>query len=211
MQKIIIEMINKIAETIKENKDYLTDLDRAIGDGDHGVNLNRGFTKLKEESEKYVELSNNEIITKIAMTLISNVGGASGALYGTAFMKMGIFMKGKENISKEDIPEIINIGIEGIKMRGKSDIEEKTMLDTLVPFCNYLKENINKEIKIGLLFSEALEKAKSGRDSTIEMIAKKGRASYLKERSIGHLDPGAASSYMILETITEVLRGTGIW
>lgn len=210
MQKIIIEMINKIAETIKENKDYLTDLDRAIGDGDHGVNLNRGFTKLKEESEKYVELSNNEIITKIAMTLISNVGGASGALYGTAFMKMGIFMKGKENISKKDIPEIINIGIEGIKMRGKSDIEEKTMLDTLVPFCNYLKENINKEIKIGLLFSEALEKAKSGRDSTIEMIAKKGRASYLKERSIGHLDPGAASSYMILETITEVLRGNGI-
>lgn len=210
MQKIIIEIINKIAETIKENKDYLTDLDRAIGDGDHGVNLNRGFTKLKEESEKYVELSNNEIITKIAMTLISNVGGASGALYGTAFMKMGIFMKGKENISKEDIPEIINIGIEGIKMRGKSDIEEKTMLDTLVPFCNYLKENINKEIKVGLLFSEALEKAKSGRDSTIEMIAKKGRASYLKERSIGHLDPGAASSYMILETITEVLRGNGI-
>lgn len=210
MQKIIIEMINKIAETIKENKDYLTDLDRAIGDGDHGVNLNRGFTKLNEESEKYVELKNNEIITKIAMTLISNVGGASGALYGTAFMKMGIFMKGKENISKKDIPEIINIGIEGIKMRGKSDIEEKTMLDTLVPFCNYLKENINKEINIGLLFSEALEKAKSGRDSTIEMIAKKGRASYLKERSIGHLDPGAASSYMILETITEVLRGKGI-
>ncbi|MFA6708834.1 MAG: dihydroxyacetone kinase subunit DhaL [Fusobacterium sp.] len=210
MQKIIIEIINKIADVINENKDYLTDLDRAIGDGDHGVNLNRGFTKLKEESEKYVELKNNEIITKIAMTLISNVGGASGALYGTAFMKMGIFMKGKENISKKDIPEIINIGIEGIKMRGKSDIEEKTMLDTLVPFCNYLKENINKEINIGLLFSEALEKAKSGRDSTIEMIAKKGRASYLKERSIGHLDPGAASSYMILETITEVLRGKGI-
>lgn len=210
MQKIIIEIINKIADVINENKDYLTDLDRAIGDGDHGVNLNRGFTKLNEESEKYVELKNNEIITKIAMTLISNVGGASGALYGTAFMKMGIFMKGKENISKKDIPEIINIGIEGIKMRGKSDIEEKTMLDTLVPFCNYLKENINKEINIGLLFSEALEKAKSGRDSTIEMIAKKGRASYLKERSIGHLDPGAASSYMILETITEVLRGKGI-
>ncbi|MGO2117817.1 MAG: dihydroxyacetone kinase subunit DhaL [Fusobacterium sp.] len=210
MQKIIIEIINKIADVINENKDYLTDLDRAIGDGDHGVNLNRGFTKLKEESEKYVELKNNEIITKIAMTLISNVGGASGALYGTAFMKMGIFMKGKENISKEDIPEIINVGIEGIKMRGKSTIEEKTMLDTLVPFCDYLKENINKEIKLGLFFSEALEKAKSGRDSTIEMIAKKGRASYLKERSIGHLDPGAASSYMILETITEVLRGNGI-
>lgn len=210
MQKIIVEIINKIAETISKNKDYLTDLDRTIGDGDHGVNLNRGFTKLNEESDKYINLNDSEIVNKIAMTLISNVGGASGALYGTAFMKMGIFMKGKDSISKEDIPEIINIGIEGIKMRGKSDVEDKTMLDTLVPFCNYLKENNNKEIKIGLLFSEALEKAKEGRDSTIEMIAKKGRASYLKERSIGHLDPGAASSYMILETITDVLRGKGI-
>lgn len=210
MQKIIIELINKIAEVINTNKDYLTDLDRTIGDGDHGVNLNRGFSKIKEDAGGYSNLSDSEISNKIAMTLISNVGGASGALYGTAFMKMAIFLKGKENISKNDIPDIISVGIEGIKMRGKSDVQEKTMLDTLVPFSNYLKKNIQKEEKLNIIFSEALIKAKEGRDSTIDMLAKKGRASYLKERSIGHLDPGAASSYLILETITDVLRGKDI-
>lgn len=210
MQKIIMEIINRIAEIIYENKDYLTDLDRAIGDGDHGINLNRGLLKIKEDAEKYSSLSDSEISNKIAMTLISNVGGASGALYGTAFMKMAAYIKDKENISKNDIPNIFSAGIEGIKMRGKSDVGEKTMLDTLIPFSNYLKENIKKEEKLNIIFSEALEKAKEGRDSTIEMLAKKGRASYLKERSIGHLDPGAASSYMILETITDVLRGKEI-
>lgn len=210
MQEIIVEIINEVADEICKNKDYLTDLDRKIGDGDHGVNLSRGFVKIKAESNSYLKMNYSEIFNKISMTLISNVGGASGALYGTAFMKIGMAIRKKKEISFFDFPEILKEGIEGIKMRGKSDINEKTMLDTLVPFYNYLEKNIKKEGKIYVILSEALEKAKEGRDSTIDMIAKKGRASYLKERSIGHLDPGAASSYMVLKTIVEILRGKNI-
>lgn len=210
MQEIIVEIINEVADEICKNKDYLTDLDRKIGDGDHGVNLSRGFVKIRSESNSYLKMNYSEIFNKISMTLISNVGGASGALYGTAFMKIGMAIRKKKEISFFDFPEILKEGIEGIKMRGKSDINEKTMLDTLVPFYNYLEKNIKKEEKIYVILSEALEKAKEGRDSTIDMIAKKGRASYLKERSIGHLDPGASSSYMILKTIVEILKGKNI-
>ncbi len=207
MNGIIIEIIKKVSIVIEENKEYLTDLDRAIGDGDHGVNLSRGFKKLNEEADTYSSFKTpSEILNKIAMTLISNVGGASGALYGTAFMKMGASLKGKEELTKDMIPETLEAGINGIKSRGKSETGEKTMLDTLVPFEKFLKENIHNEMKLSEIFTAALEKAKEGRDSTRDIIATKGRASYLKERSIGHLDPGACSSYLILETITRTLK-----
>lgn len=210
MNEIVIEIIKEINKKIEENKNYLTDLDRAIGDGDHGVNISRGFRKLAEDSDTYMNLNLSELFNKIAMTLISNVGGASGALYGTAFMKIGMFCKNKEIFSKEDIQLALEEGIKGIESRGKSQVGEKTMLDTLVPFNKALKSHIEVSSKIFEAFELSLIEAKNGKDSTIDIIATKGRASYLKERSLGHLDPGATSSYLMLETITEVLKGANL-
>lgn len=200
----LIILVDKIADVIYENKDYLSELDRVIGDSDHGVNLSRGFQKIKEEKESLKNLSYSDFFNKIAMILISNVGGASGAIYGTGLMKVAQSLKGTSKLDRENIIKAADAMVEGIKMRGKAQCGEKTMLDTIVPVVETLKENKNEEL------NELLKKiqiiAKNGVDSTKDMKATKGRASYLGERSIGHLDPGAMSSYLIIDTICKNLK-----
>ncbi|MCQ8212868.1 dihydroxyacetone kinase subunit DhaL [Cetobacterium somerae] len=200
----LIILVDKIADVIYENKDYLSELDRVIGDSDHGVNLSRGFQKIKEEKESLKNLSYSDFFNKIAMILISNVGGASGAIYGTGLMKVAQSLKGTNKLDRENIIKAADAMVEGIKMRGKAQCGEKTMLDTIVPVVETLKENKNEEL------NELLKKiqiiAKNGVDSTKDMKATKGRASYLGERSIGHLDPGAMSSYLIIDTICKNLK-----
>ncbi|MDU1912335.1 dihydroxyacetone kinase subunit DhaL [Fusobacterium sp.] len=203
----LLKIIKEVSEKIIENKDFLTELDREIGDGDHGVNLARGFEKVKEELPNMQNMKPFEIFNKMAMILISNVGGASGALYGTALMKGASYLKTKEIITPEIIAETWNEMIKGIEMRGKAVLGEKTMLDTQIPAYKAFKIKADAGADIKECFEFAELEAKSGMESTKDIAATKGRASYLGERSIGHLDPGSVSSYLIIKTINDELKG----
>lgn len=200
----LITLIDKIADRIYENKDYLSELDREIGDSDHGVNLSRGFQKIKDESEILKTLNYSDCFNKMAMILISNVGGASGAIYGTGLMKVAQTLKGIDTLDRNNITKAAEAMVEGIKMRGKAQCGEKTMLDTIVPVVEVLKNN--KEDSLNILLKKIQIAAKEGMESTVNMLATKGRASYLGARSIGHIDPGAMSSYLIIDTICENLK-----
>ncbi|MBC2850738.1 dihydroxyacetone kinase subunit L [Cetobacterium sp. 8H] len=200
----ILEIVEKVADVINQEKDYLSELDRVIGDSDHGINLSRGFQKLIEEKDSLKDLNCSDFFNKIAMVLISNVGGASGAIYGTGLMKVAQSLKGKENLDLDTVIIASDAMLAGIKMRGKAEAGEKTMLDTIVPSVEALKQNKDKEFSVILENVELA--AKTGMESTKDMLATKGRASYLGERSIGHIDPGAMSSYLIIKTICENLK-----
>lgn len=200
-----LDIIEKICNVIIENKEELTELDRVIGDGDHGVNLSRGMEKVKEELPKLENLKPFEVLNKCAMLLMSNVGGASGALYATALMKAAASLKSKSEITPKDICEAWNEMILGIESRGKSAKGEKTMLDTLIPAYETFKSEIENGKDLKDSFASAEKAAKSGMESTKDMIATKGRATYLGERSIGHIDAGSLSSYLIIKTISENL------
>lgn len=198
------EIIHKMADIIIENKKYLTELDSAIGDGDHGINMTKGFKKVKEKLEAEEYDNNKELIKTLAMTLISTVGGASGPLYGTAFLNISKIIPDADF----DLDSIIEIGeaaVAGIQKRGKAEAGEKTMLDAIIPAVDSLKESKENGDSVEEALKKSKEKAKEGMKATIDMQATKGRASYLGERSIGHQDPGATSSYLIIKTIVEEL------
>lgn len=200
-----LDILNKVCEIIIENRDNLTELDRVIGDGDHGVNLSRGAEKVKDEIPKMEGLKPFEVLNKCAMLLMSNVGGASGALYATALMKGAAALKGKDEVLPEDVVNAWNDMILGIESRGKSTKGEKTMLDTLIPAYEAFKSEIESGKDLKVAFEVAEKSAKAGMESTKDMLATKGRATYLGERSIGHIDAGATSSYLIIKTIAESL------
>ncbi|MSS78392.1 dihydroxyacetone kinase subunit L [Anaerococcus sp. WCA-380-WT-2B] len=194
----IKKKISDISDTIIENKEYLTELDRQIGDADHGYNMAKGFTAVKiilEDDFKSVK----ELINKIAMTLISNVGGASGPLYGSFFMKFAQGLDDSDNINKKQFADAFSKGLDGVIMRGKAQINDKTMVDVLEPVSKALYEDKP--------YSEIVKLAKEKMEDTKEMKARKGRASYLGDRSIGHIDPGACSSYLMIETLMGDLDG----
>jgi len=197
-KKDVLVFIKAFKEKMKEHRQYLTDLDQAIGDGDHGINMDRGMKAVGEKLPAVEDKNIDDILKAVGMTLVSTVGGASGPLYGTAFMRAGMKMKGKETLEAADISEMFEAAIGGIISRGKATTGEKTMLDAIVP----AKEAYNKAIAEGKSITEALtiseQAAWDGVEYTKTIIATKGRASYLGERSIGHQDPGATSiSYLI--------------
>ena len=200
MKSRVYGCITEMADRIAEQKDYLTELDRAIGDADHGINMARGFEALREKLDPE-EQDIGAALGQAAMCLISNVGGASGPLYGTAFMRAAAPAKGKQKLTPAELLELLDAGIAGIKMRGKSETGEKTMLDALVP----AREALAEAVAAGAEPAEALKKmctaAQNGAEQTKEIRATKGRASYLGERSIGHVDPGAASSAILLGAV----------
>ena len=190
---------------MEAEKDFLTQLDNEIGDGDHGINLERGF---KAVLEKLPEVENGDIgglFKGVGMQLVSHVGGASGPLYGTAFMKAGNILKGKTEASAADFAAAMEAAIGGIKMRGKSEPGEKTMLDALCPAYKALSEAIDGGAELKEALEKAVDAAKEGVEYTKTIIATKGRASYLGERSIGHQDPGATSSLYMLEEMVKCL------
>lgn len=198
------EIIHEMADIIIENKKYLTELDSAIGDGDHGINMTKGFKKVKEKLEAEEYDNNKELFKTLAMTLISTVGGASGPLYGTAFLNISKIIPDADF----DLDSIIEIGeaaVAGIQKRGKAEAGEKTMLDAIIPAVDSLKESKENGDSVEEALKKSKEKAKEGMKATIDMQATKGRASYLGERSIGHQDPGATSSYLIIKAVVEEL------
>lgn len=201
----LLEIMKAMSEMIEANKDLLTDLDNVIGDGDHGINMARGSKAVMEKIPALVTKDSGAIFKDIGMVIVSSVGGASGALYGTAFMKAGDVLKGKMELSPEDFLAAFSASVTGIKMRGKSTIGEKTMLDALCPAERAMREAIQakKSLKEALLSAAA--EAEKGAERTKDLIATKGRASYLGERSLGHKDPGAVSSSFMLRAIADTL------
>lgn len=196
----LIQIVTAMAEVIQANKDFLTELDMPIGDSDHGINLARGFQAVVAKLPTLADKDVGTILKNVGMTLVSTVGGASGPLYGTAFMKAGGKMAGKAEVGLEDFLEMLNEAVEGIKMRGKSTTGEQTMLDAMVPALEAMRATAGTDSQ---RLQAGLAAAKEGVERTKDMIATKGRASYLGERSLGHQDPGATSFTLLLQTIVE--------
>lgn len=206
--KKIIAIITSIAKRITAEKDFLTQLDNEIGDGDHGINLARGFKSVEEKLPSLADKDIGAIFKCVGMQLVSTVGGASGPLYGTAFMKAGNVCKGKTELTPKDFIAAFDAAIGGIKMRGKAVEGEKTMLDALCPAYKALKAGIDAGKDFIDALKDGVDAATAGVEYTKTIIATKGRASYLKERSLGHQDPGATSSLYMLQTMLEILKGT---
>ena len=203
--KKLCEIIANMAEKIQEQKDFLTELDNEIGDGDHGINMARGFAAVKEKLPAMADKDVGAILNEVGMTLVSTVGGASGPLYGTAFMKAGMACKGMAEISGEDMLKALSAAIAGIKQRGKSEEGEKTMLDALCPAERALSEALEGGAALKDALGKAVNAAEAGLLHTRDIIATKGRASYLGERSLGHQDPGATSSLLMLQVMEAAL------
>ncbi|ADQ13515.1 dihydroxyacetone kinase subunit DhaL [Halanaerobium hydrogeniformans] len=198
------EILDKIADVIIENKKHLTKLDSAIGDGDHGINMARGFKEVKEKINGNNFETNQELLKSVAMTLISTVGGASGPLYGTAFLYISKVIPDAD-FTVDSLIEIGQSAVDGIQKRGKAEQGEKTMLDAIIPAVDALKESKENGDDLEEALQKCKAKAEEGMKATIPMQATKGRASYLGERSIGHQDPGATSSYLMIKTVVDEL------
>jgi len=203
--KKLIEIIDEIAKEMHEQKDFLTDLDIAIGDGDHGINMSRGFTQVQLKLPTLADKDIGTIFKTVGMVLVSTVGGAAGPLYGTAFMKAGMVTAGKNEIDAKDFIAVLDAAIDGISMRGKSKQGEKTMLDSLIPARDAFETEYNKNKDFKPAIKQAVDAANAGVEYTKTIIATKGRASYLGERSIGHQDPGATSSALMLKAIFDII------
>ncbi|MCF0186879.1 MAG: dihydroxyacetone kinase subunit L [Bacteroidaceae bacterium] len=197
----IINIIEKISSKIQEEKLFLTELDNVIGDGDHGINLARGFSEVENKLPTLADKNPGEVFKTVGMTLVSTVGGASGPLYGTGFMKMGMELKDTADVSMEDFLRAFQVAIDGISMRGKSTTGEKTMLDAMVPAKKAMDEAVAAGKSAKEAVADGVAAAKEGIEFTKTIAATKGRASYLGERSIGHQDPGATSFAMMLEIL----------
>lgn len=197
----LIVLTEKISAKIQAEKEFLTELDNVIGDGDHGINLARGFAEVEKKLPTLTEKVPGEVLKTIGMTLVSTVGGASGPLYGTGFMKMGMNLKDIADIQMEDFLRVFQDAIDGISMRGKSTTGEKTMLDAMVPAKKAMEEAVSAGKTAKEAVAAGVEAAKEGIEFTKTIAATKGRASYLGDRSIGHQDPGATSFTMMLEVL----------
>jgi dihydroxyacetone kinase-like protein len=198
-------IIADIAKVIEEQKQYLSDLDQAIGDGDHGFNMARGFGAVMQKLNETPGADIGEVLKTVAMALISNVGGASGPLYGSLFLKASGAAKGLTEIDLAGFVPILKEGILAVQARGKAELGEKTMIDVLIPVLDSLEKDSAAGISGKEAFANAEKTAADCRDKTKDIIAKKGRASYLGERSIGHIDPGATSSHLMIATISKAL------
>jgi len=202
----VLRWLQNCAETYVQQKDELTQLDAAIGDADHGANMARGFTAVQGKLADLKDKDLGTIFKTVAMTLISTVGGASGPLYGTFFLQAVSGASGKLTLTHEELATVLGAGLRGLINRGKAAVGEKTMVDALVPAMEALKPIENDSLSAAM--DRAVTAAQKGADSTVPLVAKKGRASYLGERSAGHLDPGAASSVLLLKALQRAIHST---
>lgn len=200
-----IVWIKDFAGVIAEKREYLTGLDSAIGDADHGINMDRGFQAVLAKLPAFENQDIGSIARNIGMVLISTVGGASGPLYGTLFIQIGKETAGKLELTLNDWTAAIDSAVQGVMMRGKASLGDKTMLDTLIPALNALKECASNGASLAEALKVSEKTAEQGMLATIPLVAKKGRASYLGERSAGTQDPGATSSYYLLKTAANAL------
>ena len=202
----VLTCLHKMAAVIEENKTFLTELDAAIGDADHGINMDRGFQSVLKKLPSVENKDIGTILKAVGMALVSSVGGAGGPLYGTAFMQAGMAVAGKYELDSADVLSALEAALKGVIMRGKANLGDKTMVDAITPAVNAMREALTNGANITEALQKATEAAEQGMQDTIPMLAKKGRASYLGERSIGHQDPGATSSYLLIRTMAEVAQ-----
>jgi len=202
----ILQWFQAVAVVLEQNKDYLTELDAAIGDADHGINMNRGFQKVISQLPSVADKDIGSILKTVSMTLLSSVGGASGPLYGTMFLRASTAVAGKSELSDEDLVALLQAAVDGIIQRGKANLGDKTMLDALSPASDAFKQAVANNVSTQEALQQAVAAAEEGMNKTIPLVAKKGRASYLGDRSSGHQDPGATSAYLILKTLLQTIR-----
>jgi phosphoenolpyruvate---glycerone phosphotransferase subunit DhaL len=199
----VVDWMRRFAGEMGEHRQELVRLDTAIGDGDHGTNMDRGMRKALEKLDAAEQADPGAVLKTVAMALVSSVGGAAGPLYGTLFLQMGTALAGKEEIDLADWTEAWKKGLEGVQARGKAVPEDKTMVDALIPAIVALEKA--SDLDAGL--RAAAEGAEEGMRATIPLVARKGRASYLGERSKDHQDPGATSTYYLFKSAAEALTG----
>lgn len=201
----VLEILSAIAAKIEEEKGYLTELDQPIGDSDHGINLARGFGAVAGKLESLADKDLGMIMKTVGMTLVSTVGGAAGPLYGSAYMKAAGPVNGKMEMDLDDFINMLVEAVAAVEHRGKSTVEEATMLDAMVPSLEAIKA-AKEEGKSAKEALEAGSKAAwAGAEHTKDLVATKGRASYVGERGLGHQDPGATSYSYMLETIYNMI------
>jgi len=199
----VLDWIRAYAAAVSASADDLVRLDAAIGDGDHGANLQRGFQAVLAKLPGVADQDVGTIFKTVATTLISTVGGASGPLYGTFFLRLGVATAGKPMLTLADWAVALQAGVEGVIARGKAVVGDKTMVDALVPALDALKTAVGAGAGVADALRASAEAAREGMTATIPLVARKGRASYLGERSAGHQDPGATSAYLLLKTAAE--------
>lgn len=203
------DWVSAFAAAVAENKEYLTELDAAIGDADHGINMNRGMQavrgKLSADESEQGDIG--AMLKNVGMTLVSTVGGAGGPLYGTLFLRMGAALAGKQELSAPDVAAALAAGVAGVRDRGKAEPGDKTMVDTLLPAAEAAESALAEGTDLGTALGKAAAAAREGMEATIPLVARKGRASYLGPRSAGHQDPGATSSWLLIQAAADTLAG----
>jgi phosphoenolpyruvate---glycerone phosphotransferase subunit DhaL len=200
---VLEEWVRRFATLVAHNRGYLTDLDAAIGDADHGSNMDRGMKAAVAALDETPPATAGALFTKVGMTLVSTVGGASGPLFGTLFLRMGTTFGDVGIASPPDFAAALRAGLGGVVARGKAEPGDKTMYDALAPAVDALDGALAEQSSLAAGLKLARDAAQAGRDATTPMLARKGRASYLGERSVGHQDPGATTVALLLEAATD--------
>lgn len=201
-----IKVIEDLATMVEKERDYFTELDSKIGDGDHGINMSIGFREVTSQLPSWQEMNLTDLFKKVGMTILGKVGGSSGPLYGSFFIKFGVPANKENSVNFIQFYEMFKIGIEAIENRGKAVVGDKTMVDALRPGLDAFSKAVEENLDCKVAFGKFVDVAKSGADSCIPIIALKGRAMRLGERAIGHLDPGAASATYILDVFYKNLQ-----
>ncbi|EPK9868134.1 dihydroxyacetone kinase ADP-binding subunit DhaL [Serratia ureilytica] len=200
----VVDWLMRCGEVFSRERDFLTQLDTEIGDADHGLNMNRGFNKVVEKLPSVADKDIGFILKNTGMTLLSSVGGASGPLFGTFFIRAAQAANAKQSLDLAELHQMMQEGVEGVVMRGKAEPGDKTMCDAWWPVVESLGQSAQQNLSVTEALQRAADSAERAVESTITMQARKGRASYLGERSIGHQDPGATSVMLMMKTLAEV-------
>ncbi|BBE78217.1 MULTISPECIES: dihydroxyacetone kinase subunit DhaL [Enterobacteriaceae] len=202
----IVDWLYRCGEVFTKESDFLTGLDRAIGDADHGLNMHRGFSKVVEKLPAIADKDIGFILKNTGMVLLSNVGGASGPLFGTFFLRAAQATQAHQSLTLVELHQMIREGAEGVISRGKAEPGDKTMCDVWLPVAESLEQAIAQNLSIPAALEAASQVAEKAVQSTITMQARKGRASYLGERSIGHQDPGATSVMFMVQMLAAAAK-----
>ncbi|HGE8462584.1 dihydroxyacetone kinase subunit DhaL [Serratia nevei] len=200
----VVDWLMRCGEVFSRERDFLTQLDTEIGDADHGLNMNRGFNKVVEKLPSVADKDIGFILKNTGMTLLSSVGGASGPLFGTFFIRAAQAANAKQSLDLAELQQMMQEGVEGVVMRGKAEPGDKTMCDVWWPVVESLGQSAQQNLSVAEALQRAADSAERAVEGTITMQARKGRASYLGERSIGHQDPGATSVMLMMKTLAEV-------
>lgn len=205
---VLADWVSRFGTAVTEKRDWLTELDSAIGDADHGANMARGMSAVGEKLSAGTPATVDELLKTVGMTLVSSVGGASGPLYGTFFLRMGMAAGAVSELDGPRLAAALRAGLDGIVARGKAEAGDKTMFDAMAPAVDAFDAALAAGSSIADAARAAADAGANGRDATLPLVARKGRASYLGERSAGHLDPGAASTAILFDTLADALAGS---